>query len=66
MDGRTSDPSLIETVAHPSGLAGISSTGADEGRFIAGTLLGGSWRIIGLLGQGGMGDVYRASDLTLG
>jgi hypothetical protein len=51
MERRIDDPSLTETVAQPrSGLAGISSSSsADEGRFIAGTLLGGRYRIIGLL-----------------
>ena len=40
---RTDDPSLIETVAHPSALSGISSTSsADEGRFIE-TFLTDSW-----------------------
>ncbi len=38
----------------------------DQPRFLPGAVLASRYRVIGLLGKGGMGEVYRADDLKLG
>src|SRR5262245_12052320 len=63
LESPTGDPPPKKTAPRPNPIA---SRGMDaEALYVPGAIVAGRYRMVALLGKGGMGDVYRAEDLKL-
>ena len=62
-DGSGGDSVLSDWTTTP---ANDEPSAPRQGSFAPGTMIAGRYRVVSLLEQGGMGDIYRADDVKLG